>query len=112
MKPERLTEPSAVALIFTALVVIAVPLIAIVGLGGTPRAADPVPVVPERADRLPTMAEAEAATEECDRAGAWQTGPCIQAVLWNSRFDRSLFRLEAEAWAEQEGPPPAPIMRR
>lgn len=110
MKPERLAQPSAIALIFTALVVIAVLLIAIVGLGGAPRAADPVPVASERPDRLPTVAEAAAATEECDRAGAWQTGPCIQAVLWNSRVDRSLFRLEAEAWAEQEEPPPAPIM--
>lgn len=63
MKPERLAEPSAIALITNALVVTAVLLIAIVGVGGASRAADPVPAARERPDRCPTVAEAEAATD-------------------------------------------------
>jgi len=103
MRPARLAEPGAVALIAVALVAIAALLIALVGIDGAPRAADARPAPRERPDRLPSVAEGEAAARACEAAGSWRMGECVIAVLDNSRFEDRLFQVGAgEAGADPE----------
>ena len=111
MNPERLAEPQALAVVFTALVLVAALLVFTVGAGGTVPATDEAPITRERPDRLPSIAEGEAATRACEEAGSWRLGECVISVLDNSGFDERLFQIEAEAWVEKEGPPPAPVIR-
>ena len=100
MKPERLAEPRAIALISLMLVAVAALLIALVGIDGAPRAAAAIPAPLERPDGLPTVAEGEAAARACEAAGSWRVGECIIDVLDNSPFEDRLFQVEAEAWVE------------
>lgn len=59
MNPERLAEPRALAVVFTALVLVAVLLVFTVGAGATLPAKDKAPFTRERPDRLPSVAEGE-----------------------------------------------------
>ena len=92
MNPARLAEPQALAVVFTAIVLVAALLVLAVGAGNTLPAADEAPITRERPDRLPSVAEGEAATRACEEAGAWRLGECVISVLDNSGFDERLFQ--------------------
>ena len=65
MNPERLAEPQALAAVFTVLVLVAALLVFTVGAGNTLPAEDEAPITRERPDRLPSVAEGEAAARAC-----------------------------------------------
>ena len=74
MNPERLAEPRAIAVVFTAIVLVAALLVVTVGAGATLPAKDEAPITRERPDRLPSVAEGEAAARACEEAGSWRMG--------------------------------------
>ena len=90
MNPERLAEPRALAVVFTVLVLVAALLVFAVGSGATLPATDEASITRERPDRLPTMAEGEAAASACEEAGSWRLGECVISLLDNSGFDERL----------------------
>ena len=79
MNPSRLAEPRALAVVFTALVLVAALLVFTVGAGSTVPATDEAPITRERPDRLPSIAEGEAAGGTA-RARA-QTKPRLSKAL-------------------------------